>query len=303
MTETTSIQYFMDERNTCWPVVRKPGLATFIAQAAIGSFCGSFLVVIARMLLVYDSTNGYFVFYVPFLMPLGLLTGAVAGFLIWAATREADGPLLGLTRSLIGVLVTALAWFALWYYLLREEMTPDVNLWMLLGVVVSGVSIGWVTGSRLRPWRELVRGGETKTTLLKIIAGLIGLVLRVVVLFLFLATLIIAITSVQDYFLGPQPAYKSQRTLMVWYLLLLGHFAAGVVVLFARMKFWLLVPLVLIAASPVLASLWLAELVPIERNIVIGYLGAWAMFLLTRWRQTDIAWSYLREELRYYLID
>ena len=303
MTETTSIQHFMHERNPSWPVLRQPGLATFIAQAAIGSFCGGFLVVIARMVLVYDSTNGYFVFYVPFLMALGLLTGAVAGFLIWAATRETDGPLLGLTRSLIGVLVTALAWFALWYFLLREEMTPDVNLWMLLGVVVSGVSIGWVTGSRLRPWRELVRGGETKTTLLKIIAGLIGLVLRVSVLLVLLATLIIAITSVQDYFLGPQPAYKSQRTLMVWYLLLLGHFAAGTIVLFARMKFWLLVPLVVIAASPVLASLWLAELVEIERSIVTGYLGVWAMFLLTRWRQTDIAWSYLREELRYYLID
>lgn len=303
MTETTSIQHFMDERNTYGPAVGQSGLATFIAQAAIGSFCGGFLVVLTRMLLVYESTNGYFVFYVPFLIGLGLLTGAVSGFLIWAATREADGSLLGLTRSLIGVLVTALAWFALWYFLLREEITPDVNLWMLLGVVVSGVSIGWVTGSRLRPWRELVRGGDTKATLLKIIAGFIGLVLRVVVVFLFLGTLIIAISHIQEYFLGPQPPYKYQRTALIWYLLLLGHFAAGVVVLFARMKFWLLVPLVVIAASPVLASLWLAELVETERNMVIGYLGAWAMFLVTRWRQTDIAWSYLKTELRYYLID
>ncbi len=303
MTETTSIQHFTRARQTYAPVVRQPGLATFIAQAAIGSFCGSFLVLIARILLEYHSFNGFFVFYVPFLMALGLATGSVAGFLIWAATKEVDGPLLGITRSLIGVFVMGLAWFALWSFVLRDDFSADVHLWLFLGVVVSGMLIGAVTNSRLRVWRELVRGGETKTTLLRILAGFIGLVLRVVFVCLFLLAVIGAIATVQFYLLGPQPPYAHLRIEIFWMLLLLGYTAFGVVVLFARMKFWSLVILTVLANSPLLASLCLQQWNPDERLFIIGYLGVWALFLLTRWRQTDVAWSYLEAEFRYYLID
>jgi hypothetical protein len=303
MTETTSIQQFARERHAYAPVVQRPGLATFIAQAAIGSFCGTFAVMLGRILFVYHSYNGYFIFYLPFLMGLGLATGLVAGFLIWAATKEADGQLLTITRSLIGVLVTALAWFALWYFLLTEgNISLEAQVWLLLGVAVSGVSIGVMTGSRLRPWRELVRGGETKTTALKILAGLIGLVLRSVVVFLFLSSLIVAISMTQLYFLDHEQAYKYVRLEMVCYLLLLGHFSIGVVILFARMRFWSLVLLTVISSGPVVATLWLPGLNP-PQEVVIGYLGVWALFLVTRWRQMDVAVGALNEELRYYLID
>ncbi len=304
MTETTSIQQFMRERHTFAPVVPQPGLATFIAQAAVGSFCGTFVVLLVRIFFVYQPRNGFFVFYVPLLMGLALATGALAGLLIWAGTKETDGPLLGITRTLMGVLVMGLAWFALWYFLLREEeISSEALLWMLAVVVVSGVSIGLVTGSRLRLWRELVRGGETKKVALRILAGLIGLVLRSVVVFLFLGYLIMAIASVQSHFVGTQPRLASEITSMVWDLLLLGHFTTGAILLFARLRFWPLVLLTVISIAPVGAGLWIAELVSVERNIVIGYLVAWAMFLLTRWRQTDVALGVLSKELRYYLID
>ena len=303
MTETTSIQHFPRERRMYAPVVRQPGLLTFVAQAAVGSFCGSFLVLIARILLVYSSDNGAYVDYVPLLMALGLATGLVAGFLIWAASKEVDGQLLPITRLLIGVFVTGLAWFAFWLYLIREDIPSETQLWLLAGVVVSGIAIGSVTGSALRPWHELVRGGETKATLLKILAGFVGSVLRVVIVFCFLATLILALGTVQRYFLGPQLQYNYLRSEMPWELLILGHFALGVVVLFARMRFLPLVVLTVISASPVLASLWLTTWNSAARNFLIGYLAVWAIFLLTRWRQTDIAWSYTKAELRYYLID
>jgi len=35
----------------------------------------------------------------------------------------------------------------------------------------------------------------------------------------------------------------------------------------------------------------------------IGYLAAWAIFLLTRWREIYAALSVLGEEIRYYLSD
>jgi hypothetical protein len=303
MTETTSIQHFMRERHTFAPVVHQPGLATFIGQAAVGSFCGSFVVMLVRVLFVYQPRNGFFAFYVPFLMMSGLATGAVAGLLIWAGTKEADGPLLGITRTLLGVLVMGLAWFALWYFLFREDITSEALLWMLAVVGVSGLSIGLVTGSRLRLWRELVRGGETKELALRILAGLVGLVLRSVVVFLFLAYLIIAIASVQSYFFGRQPKFADEITSMVWYLVFMGHFATGTIILFARVRFWPLVLLTVISIAPVVASLWMVEMTPEERYIVTGYLVAWAMFLVTRWRLMDAAVATLKEEFRYYLID
>lgn len=309
MTETTSIQNFMRERHAYAPVVRQPGLATFIAQAAIGSFLGTFVLLLVRILFVYKSSNGFLVYSLPFLMALAVPTGAVAGLLIWAGTKETEGPLLGITRTLVGVLVTGLTWFGLWYYLLRDNNFTDgqssweAQLWLLSALVVSGVSIGVLTGSRLRPWRELVRVGDTKSVLLKVVGGLVGFVLRAVVVFTLLGMIIHAITSVQSYFLGPQPPYNSELRTMVWSLVLLGHFATGAVILFARMRFWSLVPLTVISVSPVLAALWIARLYGPEANIVIGYLSVWAMYLLTRWRQTDIAWFKLKDELRYYLID
>jgi hypothetical protein len=303
MTETTSIQQFMRERHTFAPIVHQPGLATFIAQAAVGSFCGSFVVLLVRVLFVYQPRNGFFAFYVPFLMMSGLATGAVAGLLIWAGTKEADGPLLGITRTLLGVLVMGLAWFALWYFLFREDITSEALLWMLAVVGVSGLSIGLLTGTRLRLWRELVRGGETKELALRILAGLVGLVLRSVVVFLFLAYLIIAIASVQSYFFGRQPKFADEIRSMIWYLVFMGHFATGTIILFARVRFWPLVLLTVISIAPVVASLWMVEMTPEERYIVTGYLVAWAMFLVTRWRLMDAAVATLKEELRYYLID
>lgn len=303
MTETTSIQQFTRERRTYAPVVRQPGLATFMGQAAFGSFCGSFVVLLVRVLIPYNS-HGYYVFYLPYLMALGLATGAVAGLLIWAATKEADGPLLGITRTLLSVLVVALAWFGLWYYWLRkEEFSSETHMWMLAGVVASGVSIGLLTGSRLRLGRELVRGGETKERVLRILAGLNGFALRSVVGFLFLCFLIAAISSLQLYYRHPDPTFPHLPRSLIWHLVLLGHFASGTVILFARMRFWLLVLLTVISTAPVVASLWLARLNPPEDYIIIGYLGVWVMFLVTRWRQTDVAVRVVKEELRYYLID
>ena len=159
MTETTSIQHLTRERHTYAPVAKQPGLATFIGQAAIGSFCGTFVVMVSRMLIVYRPHNDLFVLYVPILLGLGLAIGVLAGLLIWAGTRQANGELLGITRSLIGVLVNGLAWFALWYFLFGENVPSKEQFWLLTAVVFSGTTIGMLTGSRLRPWREMVRAG------------------------------------------------------------------------------------------------------------------------------------------------
>jgi hypothetical protein len=37
--------------------------------------------------------------------------------------------------------------------------------------------------------------------------------------------------------------------------------------------------------------------------VLIGYLAVWAAFLIARWSRTHLALAFLKQELRYYLID
>lgn len=301
MTNVTSIQQSMYEHS---PAVERPlGLLTMLARAVVGGFFGSFVLLIARILFVYTPSNGWFMLFLPFLLVFGLATGVPAGLLIWAGTKVTRGPLHTINRCVIGVLVLSLGWFLLWLFWLGQDTSPELQLWALPVILVPGVLIGLITGSRLRPGRELIRGGEANSTVLKILAGLTGSVLRVVVVFLFLATVIAVVCLFQEYFLGSSPPPEYLRKGLFWYTLAFGHFAAGLVVLFARIRFWLLARLTLIATTPVIASLFVPEMIAPVRYVIIGYLGMWAMFLLTRWRQTDVALSALKKEVRYYLID
>lgn len=305
MTEATSIDRMVLERRVYAPAVaRQPGLATLLAQAVVGSFFGNVVLVIARVLLDCDPYNIWFIFSLPFLLAWGLATGVPAGLLIWAGTKLARGPLLAINRSLLGVLIMSLAWLFVWLFSLGKDTSPKVQLWALPVLFVPGVMIGLVTGSRLRLGRELVRGGEADATALKILAGLTGLILRVVVVFLFLASIILVITTLQSYFLESKPRSEYLQTDMVWNPLIFGHAALGVVILFVRLKFSPLATLTAIAAAPVVAFLWaFPEIDEVTRIVILGYVGAWGMFLLSRSREIDLALSVLNKELRYYLID
>ena len=131
----------------------------------------------------------------------------------------------------------------------------------------------------------------------RILAGLSGFVLRPAVVFSFMCCLIVLIARLQ-------PAYYWGDHDWVWPALLCGHFAAGVAVLFARLKTSLLFPLALIANAPIIAALVQFRLSrPDVTYAAISYLSVWAVFLLARWRQTDLALSFLNEEIHYYLID
>ncbi|HEY0729997.1 MAG TPA: hypothetical protein VGD38_18065 [Pyrinomonadaceae bacterium] len=303
MTETTSIDRMVLERRVYAPVIRQPGFATLVAQAVVGGFFGNVVVVIAKILLDDHPYNSFYIFSLPFLLAGGLATGVPAGLLIWAGSKLAHGSLLTINRSLIGIFVMSLAWFLFWSVLGQQEISRTELLWALPLILAPGVMIGLITGSRLRVGRELVRRGEADATALKIFAGLTGLVLRVVVVFLFLASLILEITTLQSYFLESAPSENLRRTL-VGNSFLFGHAALGVVILFVRLKFSPLATLAAIAAAPLVAFLWaFPDMDDVTRIVLLGYVGVWGLFLLSRSRVIDVALSALNKELRYYLID
>lgn len=301
MTDTTSIDQIIRERRVYVPTLRpQPGVATLISQAVVGGFFGSFLAGLVWLLLHYELNNGLFVYSLPLMLAFGLATGLPAGLLMWACSRLANGSLHIVNRFVIAVLVVAAGWFCTWLLWMKKAPSPETLLWVAEAILVTGITMSLVTGSRLRLWRELVRHGEASGTVLRILAGLTGIILRVLIVFFLLSSLIVLISTFQTaYRLSEYP-----QSTLVWVVLVFGHFALGVVVLFVRMRFPVLAFLTAIASMPPVASFWLVpNWAPETRYIFVGYLCLWAVFLLTRWRQTQVAFSVLKEEFRYYLID
>lgn len=226
-------------------------IPTLIAQAGVGFMLGTFVVIVARVLLDSDPYNVAYVAIAPSVLFYAPVIGIPSGLAIWICSRIADRP---------------------------------------------GIGIGLVTDSGLRLWHELVRQGESLRTLPRFFAGLSGLVLRSLVVLFFMVCLIALIAILQsDYY---------QREDRIWSVLFFAHFASASALLFSRIKTSLLVPLALLVNVPmILAVFEYRYFVDTFRPVPIVYLTVWAVFLLSRWRRTDLALSFLNEEIHYYLID
>ena len=273
-----------------------PGLGRFVAQAAIGYMVANFALILARILLVPSYWNDWFVIWLVADVIVGVGVGTAAGLMIWLCAEMLRHSPNAICRGVIGTVVVAVSWVLLALSFGWESETPLPQLWVLTLITVPGIGIGAVTNSRLRLWHELVRHGEAVRRLPKILAGITGLVLRPVVVFMFMCCLIVLIATLQTTDAGEGDWH--------WPALLCGHFAAGVALLFARLKTAFLFPLALIANAPITAALVQLHVSrPDVPFVAIPYLGVWAVFLLTRWRQTDFALAFLNEEIHYYLID
>lgn len=273
-----------------------PGLGRFMAQAAIGYIVANFALIVARILLVPAHSNDWFVFWLVAVFVISLGVGSAAGLIIFLRAVTLRHSPNAIYRSVIGMVVVAALWFYLALSLDWEPRTSVQQLWALAVIVVPGIGIGAVTNSGFRLWHELVRQGEAVRRLPKILSGFTGLVLRPVVVFMFMCCLIVLIARLQPAYLG-EPGWR-------WPALLCAHFGAGVAVLFARLKTSLLFPLALIANAPIVAVIvQFHSSQPDVPFVGIPYLSVWAVFLLTRWRETDLAFSFLNEEIHYYLID
>lgn len=276
-----------------------PGIGRFLSQGVvIGAFI-SFLFPLYGII----STRGYTFLLIgalPFFLAGGLAFGLVQGLGMWGCTRFVHRPLGKLARAIIGVLIFALLLVA--YSLIvpsspqNETATLKDYVQDILIDIAIGVTFGLVTGSRLQPWRELVRGEKSLPRQSRLLTGLTGLALRVIVIFYFMHAVLVFVWMLK---------FAFQHTDFVFVLIGFCHFAAAVVIVFARLRFWLLLSLALIVNLPIVAFITTV----LQKDEVFGwylgltYLGAWAAFLLTRSSRTYSALAFLKEEIRYYLID
>jgi|GEM_PF-2234668 len=269
-----------------------PRLKTFAGQAAAGAVFSHFILFVLACAMARENL-GFWLFALPCFLFLSLFGGVPAGFIIWACTRSDAKPLRPAYRCVIAVLVLGPGWF----YLSRIAFptTAAAQLWLLAWLLLPAVTIGLLTHSRLRVGRELIRGGQAVGRGSRVLAGLSGFVLRLsgVLLFMESAVAVIYLSKATD-----------QQDQLIWAILLCGHFTASLFVMFLRTDITLLATLSMIALAPlIIVFLKLPQMTETLRYVFIGYFGLWAMFLQTRWRQTDYALAFLNEEIHYYLID
>ena len=303
MTETTSIHGLTHNKRTYLsPTVASPGLFTFISQAIFGGSLGCFLLM--AVLIVSDNPNpsgSGVLFLLTLAAMLGIVMGTPVGLFMWVFTKlggQVPSRTFRVTITFLLLAIICFAWVLLTY---NTVLTSYEQGWVLLWICVPGITIGLLTGSTLRPGRELIRGGDATLLLPRILAAVSGVALRLFVVLLCKASVLALISLiVLEYYKKPiqePPDYQ-------WIPVTFVHCTFAVFVLFARSKIELLTFLTALMNVPFVASFWMYRDMPQElRYLMIGYLVAWALFLVSRWRQTDVALGVLKEELRYYLID
>lgn len=271
-----------------------PGIGRFLSQGVAAGAGIYFLVQLA--IILSQPNNGYNVLYIillPFVLVWGMVLGLFEGLVIWAGTKLAGHRLNAAARSALGIVVL-LVLFGLLQVLRNVEVSDSRVILIYLS---TGVAYGLVTGSRLQPWRELVRGAQAIPAQSRLLTGITGIVLRVIVVWWLMESILAFICTLQGNF---------NRKEVVIVSIALAHFAAASVIVFARMKFWLLLPLALLVnfpLAPLITEKIFEDAAVIVRYVTISYFAVWAAFLITRWSSTYSALAVLKEEIRYYLID
>lgn len=265
---------------------------TFLTQGATAGMLLSYLTLVIGLERYDPYYHPLFVGALPQFLGVGLVLGGLKGIVIWACTRLIRHRLGWFLRSTIASLV---------FHLIirvppfRSDGEPASWQWLIGSTVVVGLTFGLVIGSRLRPWQRVVRASGTIGRKSAVLAALTGIVLRLGILFLFLFFGLIFLSIL----------HSADSVESRWIALITIHVTLSLLLVFSKMRFWLLAALAVLINTPVVMLLTEFQRQQLGEAwyVVISYLALWAMFLLTRWRKTYQALSILGEEMRYYLID
>ena len=266
-----------------------PGIGRFLSQGTAAGAVIYFLIQLTIVLLQPRGIDNFvFVIFLPFVLVWGMLLGLFEGLVIWAATKLDGHPLNAAVRGALGIFVLIVVVGILQLFL-DIELTDQLVIAVYLS---TGVACGLVTGSRLEPWRELVRGSAVAKS--RVLTGITGLALRPLVILGLMESILAVICTLKQTFNQKHFAFA---------FIALCYFTVATVIVFARIRFWLLLPLALLVNVPVVLLITevLKNELPVYRYFVVGYLAIWAAFLLARWSLTYSALTSLKEELRYYL--
>ena len=265
---------------------------TYVTQGATAGM----LLCYVRLVITLETNSPYFhrliIGALPRFLAFGSAVGSIKGTVIWACAK--------LIRHRLGWLLRATIASVVFLLIIRvppfnADVQSDSQEWVIRATAVIGLTFGLLVGSRLQPWQALVRTTGTIGTKSARLAGLTSFVLRSAILFLFLFFGLVLLSVMET------PDSRESR----WIALITIHLTLSLILVFIETKLWLLATMAVLINAPVvmLMTEFQRQQLGFAWYVLMAYLVLWAMFLLTRWRQTYLALSVLGEEMRYYLID
>ena len=280
------------------PFSELPGFGRFLSQGIVVGVFVWFLWPVFGMLA--HPENGYnflLISGLPIFLAMGTGFGLFEGLVIWVCCYIAGRRLNAFARSGVGIIVLVILIVTFDYFYSDRPIKYDGPLldWLpFIGAYIAiGIVFGLVSGSKFSPVSELLRGTTPPRWL--VLNGITGFLLRVVVIYAMMNSTLILIWMTQ---------LERREHEFVFAAIALGHCIAATVILFTRMPFWLLLLLALLINFPV--AVLITDVLTedhIARSFIIAYLILWTAFLLCRVSVPPAALSFLKKEIRYYLID
>lgn len=277
-----------------------PSIGTFLSQgAAVGALFGFFSPVIGMLSNPENGYNFLLIGALPVFLGAGMLFGLCEATVLWVGSYLLGHRIHPGIRAVVGpVILVALIWAYAYIVFEPSPYQREVSMsdyLFAIGVYAAiGMILGLVIGSRIRPVSELIRG--TTSEHWPVVNALTGLALRLIVTLGLMISILLLILSTQG---------NIDRHEFTMAVIAVSHFGIGLLIIFARIPFWLLLPLALIINFPVVT--WITDvLTPNDvslRNITYVYLALWTGFLLCRVTMPRGAVAFIRRELRYYFIE
>lgn len=243
-------------------------LKKFGSQGATFGAAYIFTTIATHLLLHPDAYlyNHLALYVLPRFVPGGLLTGSFAGLAMWVCWRLSGRRLRKTARTLIGTLMLIAGCYVADFW--TGTSTQESEWLSVCWMIFFGILFGLFTGSAFNPLLELSRGTDRRSW----IASTSGLVLRVLVLFLLMESILLLIGL----------RGLSFTTLdLIFILVAFGYCATSTFIVFSRLKLSVLCVLALIVNLPT-ASLLFPVGGAIFHFVIFGYLAVWAVFLLSR---------------------
>jgi hypothetical protein len=273
--------------------VQQPAIPQFRELLTQGVLAGSFAVFIHAIVFSFFTDNYYKSMIARSLhefLAIGTLMGLAQGLVYWCYARLFQARCRPIARLLTPVVTVAVGYGVLEFFSAYFLKLPLLASW--LGVQVISLSV--MTGSQWRPWRALIYGVSRVNRHQRLPASVIGLLLRVTLLFLCFESIFILICEL--------PMINKLSEFMIWWLVAVD-FVIGLVIALVNPRFWLTLSLAIVTNVPWVYLLLLFRNDPgVTHVIICSYLLLWCAFLLTRCRTLDPLFSSIREELRYYYL-
>ena len=273
-----------------------PRLRELLTQGALAGAFSYFLVLIGESFSVINYYKMLLFAVLPAYLAMGLVLGLFDGLAIYCYTKYFSARLPWLIRLAVALVVFGASQVVLNILHPPPNWDRDSVVRLVGFGLVPVLSLSCITGSRFRPWRALTYGTRRIGNYQYLPATITGFLLRLVLLFGCLESLLILVCIIQM-------NEALWELFVVW--LIAMHFLIGLAITLSNPRLWLAATVAALINAPWLGILiiYFHRMGPVS-IFMIAYLVLWLGFMLSRCAALNPVFSSINEELRYYyLID